>query len=340
MISELRRSLHLHCPPSRLRLISPSTLAASISHFSATTTWSLTPTTAKPKKKGASTTLAEEDAKKPRARGRPKKSTKADGDEPPAWRGRKVPSMPDYSTFTIGQLTEELAKYGLKQMSKTSMVKHLGNRWKASNQGGEKSAIKELEKRTRAHSTKKDTAGAAAATEKSTATTSTGKKDTAKKVKAKKATAQEDMGEEVTKKATKKATTKKAAKEKTTTKRKASPRTGKKTKRGKARGKRQKRKRPVYKTESMTESLDPIAITRAIRMGAKEPNVSSSYYHHVLMYDPIIVEELTAWLNTEGLAAAGEDVTVTGEDVRRWCDANGVVGLRRITQRGKERTRF
>ena len=45
------------------------------------------------------------------------------------------------------------------------------------------------------------------------------------------------------------------------------------------------------------------------------------------MYDPIVLEDLTAWLNTEGLQSIGEDDEVGALDVREWCESQGVCCL-------------
>jgi hypothetical protein len=44
----------------------------------------------------------------------------------------------------------------------------------------------------------------------------------------------------------------------------------------------------------------------------------------ILMYDPIVLEELTVWLNTEGFKAIKEDREISPLEVRSWCEQNGV----------------
>ncbi|EXJ66568.1 uncharacterized protein A1O5_10238 [Cladophialophora psammophila CBS 110553] len=51
---------------------------------------------------------------------------------------------------------------------------------------------------------------------------------------------------------------------------------------------------------------------------------SPTWHEKILMYDPIVLEELTVWLNTEGLNAIGEDREVSLLEVRAWCEQNGV----------------
>lgn len=83
-------------------------------------------------------------------------------------------------------------------------------------------------------------------------------------------------------------------------------------------------------------------ITEAVRQAAKDPNNPSSFYHKIVMYDPIIHEELTEWLNEAGLKSIGvvlED-PITVADAVKWCDIHSVCSLPKETQRGLERKRY
>lgn len=70
-------------------------------------------------------------------------------------------------------------------------------------------------------------------------------------------------------------------------------------------------------------------ITKAVRA---QPNMSSSVGSHkspswhekILMYDPIVLEDFTTWLNTEGLGFVSEDREVGAALVREWCESNGI----------------
>ncbi|EXJ87358.1 hypothetical protein A1O3_04317 [Capronia epimyces CBS 606.96] len=59
----------------------------------------------------------------------------------------------------------------------------------------------------------------------------------------------------------------------------------------------------------------------------------------ILMYDPICLEDLTVWLNTEGFRAIGEDREVGPLEVREWCEANGVCCLWKGGWRGNGQAR-
>ncbi|TGZ83592.1 hypothetical protein EX30DRAFT_361644 [Ascodesmis nigricans] len=171
-----------------------------------------------------------------------------------------TPSMPDYSTYTIAQLQEQISKYGMKKMSKSAMVKQLEIFWHALNQPTAQ---------LRPHDPE----------------------------------ATDDLH-----------------------------RPPSRSKRATSAAPRAKKSIP----------FDTTFITKAIRMAADMPNAGSSFYHHILMYDPIILEDLTEWLNKEGLVAAGAEAgaELKVQDVKEWCDENSVCALPRETQRGLERTRF
>lgn len=73
-------------------------------------------------------------------------------------------------------------------------------------------------------------------------------------------------------------------------------------------------------------------ITKAVRSQATLSPLSSStgsrsrptWHEKILMYDPIILEDLTTWLNVEGLGLIEEDREVSSLDVRKWCESKGI----------------
>lgn len=72
-------------------------------------------------------------------------------------------------------------------------------------------------------------------------------------------------------------------------------------------------------------------ITQAVRGQSRLPRSSSTssrshptWHEKILMYDPIILEDFTAWLNVEGLGLVGEDREVSTIDVREWCEGKGI----------------
>lgn len=62
-----------------------------------------------------------------------------------------------------------------------------------------------------------------------------------------------------------------------------------------------------------------------------------TWYEKILLYDPIILEDLTAWLNTEGFNSIGEDREIDVMQVRDWCHEQGVCCLWRGGWRGNKR---
>lgn len=69
-------------------------------------------------------------------------------------------------------------------------------------------------------------------------------------------------------------------------------------------------------------------MTKAIR--AEPRNVTRNgfrqltWHEKMLIYDPIPLEDLTMWLNSQGLDFVGEDQEVSPNHVRKWCESKGV----------------
>jgi len=55
----------------------------------------------------------------------------------------------------------------------------------------------------------------------------------------------------------------------------------------------------------------------------------------ILLYDPIVLEDLAAWLNTKGLGRVGVDEEVGAEVVKEWCEGRSVCCLWRQGRNGK-----
>ncbi|EXJ83423.1 hypothetical protein A1O1_07046 [Capronia coronata CBS 617.96] len=71
----------------------------------------------------------------------------------------------------------------------------------------------------------------------------------------------------------------------------------------------------------------------------RDHTVSPTWRERILMYDPIVLEDLTVWLNTEGFRAIGEDREVGALEVREWCETNGVCCLWKGGWRGNGHSR-
>lgn len=74
-----------------------------------------------------------------------------------------------------------------------------------------------------------------------------------------------------------------------------------------------------------------IQITKAVRHQSQSSHPSThagrilpTWQEKIVMYDPIILEDLTTWLNVEGLGMVGEDREVNTGIVRKWCENRGI----------------
>lgn len=79
------------------------------------------------------------------------------------------------------------------------------------------------------------------------------------------------------------------------------------------------------------------AVTSAPR--TRDPQFPS-WHEKMLMYDPIVLEDLTAWLNAGQLGRVGYDGEVAPGVVKKWCESRSVCCLWRVNLHGRERKRF
>ncbi|KAK0657842.1 hypothetical protein B0T16DRAFT_402612 [Cercophora newfieldiana] len=81
-------------------------------------------------------------------------------------------------------------------------------------------------------------------------------------------------------------------------------------------------------------------ITKAVTTAppTKDP-ANPSWHEKILMYDPVILEDLTAWLNAGQLDRVGYDGEIPPGDVKRWCESKSVCCIWRVNLHGKERKR-
>jgi hypothetical protein len=82
-------------------------------------------------------------------------------------------------------------------------------------------------------------------------------------------------------------------------------------------------------------------ITRAMRNEppSKDPSMPS-WHEKVLLYDPIILEDLTVWLNTGALEKVGWDGEVEPKEVKKWCESKSICCLWKENLRGGARSRY
>lgn len=83
------------------------------------------------------------------------------------------------------------------------------------------------------------------------------------------------------------------------------------------------------------------AITSAVKACPRSTNTKEPSWHEkMLLYDPIVLEDLTVWLNTGALEKAGWDDEVDPKEVKLWCNSKGICCLWRENLRGGARARY
>lgn len=82
-------------------------------------------------------------------------------------------------------------------------------------------------------------------------------------------------------------------------------------------------------------------ISKAITSAPRSKNTNNPSWHEkILIYDPIVLEDLTAWLNCGPLTNAGYDDEVSSGEVKKWCESKSICCLWKVNLRGKERKRY
>lgn len=82
-------------------------------------------------------------------------------------------------------------------------------------------------------------------------------------------------------------------------------------------------------------------ITEAITTAPRTTDPSEpSWYEKILLYDPIVLEDLTGWLNSGQLTRVGHDDEVRPAEVKKWCESKSVCCLWKVNLRGRERKRY
>jgi hypothetical protein len=82
-------------------------------------------------------------------------------------------------------------------------------------------------------------------------------------------------------------------------------------------------------------------ITKAITAAPRSSDPDKPSWHEkMLLYDPVVLEDLAAWLNSGHLTQVGFNDEVSALDVKKWCESRSVLCLWRESLRGRERKRF
>lgn len=101
----------------------------------------------------------------------------------------------------------------------------------------------------------------------------------------------------------------------------------------------------VKRSKSTTENADHTLlfaqITKAIMTFSPTHDPKNlTIYERILMYEPIILEDLTVWLNTVGLGKVGEDDEVDPDLVKKWCEEKSVCCSWKENHKGEARKRW
>lgn len=82
-------------------------------------------------------------------------------------------------------------------------------------------------------------------------------------------------------------------------------------------------------------------ISRAIQSARpSKDSTTPSWHEKILLYDPIILEDLAVWLNTGALEKVGWDGEVDPKEVKKWCESKSVCCLWKENLRGGARSRY
>ena len=83
------------------------------------------------------------------------------------------------------------------------------------------------------------------------------------------------------------------------------------------------------------------SLTKAITTFPPSHDPQNTTFHEkILMYEPIILEDLAFWLNAEGLGKVGEDNEVSPMEVKEWCEERSICCLWKENLRGGTRGRW
>ncbi|KAL6801064.1 hypothetical protein GGI42DRAFT_325580 [Trichoderma sp. SZMC 28013] len=94
-------------------------------------------------------------------------------------------------------------------------------------------------------------------------------------------------------------------------------------------------------TSTQDRSLSYEYITKAVKSAPRTTDPANPSWHEkMLLYDPIVLEDLTTWLNCGQLTRVGFDGEVSTMEVKQWCESKSICCLWKVNLRGKERKRY
>ncbi|KAM0164298.1 hypothetical protein ACHAPC_008405 [Botrytis cinerea] len=65
-----------------------------------------------------------------------------------------------------------------------------------------------------------------------------------------------------------------------------------------------------------------------------------SWHEKILLYDPVVLEDLASWLNTGALGKVGWDGEVAPKELKKWCESKSICCLWKENQGGGARSRY
>ncbi|KND90951.1 Structure-specific endonuclease subunit SLX4 [Tolypocladium ophioglossoides CBS 100239] len=84
-----------------------------------------------------------------------------------------------------------------------------------------------------------------------------------------------------------------------------------------------------------------VHITKAVTTAPRTTDPANPSWHEkILLYDPVVLEDLTSWLNCGQLTRVGYDGEASVGEVKKWCESKSVCCLWKVNLRGKERKRY
>jgi hypothetical protein len=96
----------------------------------------------------------------------------------------------------------------------------------------------------------------------------------------------------------------------------------------------------IFLTESSQLQLFK-HITHAVKAAPRSKDSKiPSWHEKILLYDPIILEDLAIWLNSGALDKTGWDGEVEPKEVKKWCESKSICCLWKENLRGGARSRY
>ncbi|KAI9717592.1 MAG: 5'-flap endonuclease [Chrysothrix sp. TS-e1954] len=97
-----------------------------------------------------------------------------------------------------------------------------------------------------------------------------------------------------------------------------------------------------FSSKELTADIFPF-ITRAIKTAPRGVITAPSWYEKILLYDPIVLEDITTWLNDGQLVRAGRDseaLPLRPSVVQKWCEASSICCLWKESLWGNRRKAY